>query len=108
MHNQRVTLITLGVSDLAASRAFYERLGWDAHARSMDEVVFFQIHGAVLGLFGREALAEDQGRPGAPLGTGAMAGNGYVELKKEEVHSDCLLTKLRELAVVAHKMNKFE
>ena len=34
--------------------------------------------------------------------------NGYVELKKEEVHSDCLLTKLRELAVVAHKMNKFE
>lgn len=73
MHNQRVTLITLGVSDLAASRAFYERLGWDAHARSMDEVVFFQIHGAVLGLFGREALAEDQGRPGAPLGTGAMA-----------------------------------
>ena len=34
--------------------------------------------------------------------------NGYIELKKEEVHSDCLLTKLRELAVVAHKMNKFE
>ena len=34
--------------------------------------------------------------------------NGYIELKKEEVHSDCLLTKFRELAVVAHKMNKFE
>jgi hypothetical protein len=33
---------------------------------------------------------------------------GYIETKQEEVHSDCLLTKLRELAVVASKMNKFE
>ena len=31
------------------------------------------MHGAVLALFGREALAADQGRPGARLGTGAMA-----------------------------------
>lgn len=72
MQSQRVTLITLGVSDLAAARGFYERLGWQAHGRSMDSVVFYQMHGSVLGLFGREALAEDQGRPGADLGTGAM------------------------------------
>ena len=72
MQTQRVTLITLGAANLAASRAFYERLGWQAHHNSSDSVVFFQIHGAVLGLFGREALADDQGRPGTPLGTGAM------------------------------------
>ena len=34
--------------------------------------------------------------------------DAFIELKREEVHSDCLLTKLRELAIVANKMNKFE
>jgi uncharacterized glyoxalase superfamily protein PhnB len=68
---QRVTLITLGVADLPRSRAYYERLGWRA-AEAQEGVVFFQLNGAVLGLFGKDALAHDQGRPGAPLGTGAM------------------------------------
>ena len=34
--------------------------------------------------------------------------DGFIETKREEVHSDCLLTKLRELAIAAHRMNKFE
>lgn len=71
MTPQRVTLITLGVDDLARSRAFYEALGW-VPAAAQEGVVFYQIHGAVLGLFGRAALAEDQGRAGERLGTGAM------------------------------------
>ena len=71
MTPQRVTLITLGVANLAAARAFYARLGWVEHG-SNPGVAFFQMHGAVLGLFGRSDLAADQGRPGAPLGTGAM------------------------------------
>jgi hypothetical protein len=69
---QRVTLITLGVADLAASRAFYARLGWQEHGESQEGVAFFQMHGAVLGLFPLTELAKDQGRPDAPLGTGAM------------------------------------
>jgi len=69
---QRVTLITLGVEDLAASRAFYARLGWQEHSQSQESVAFFQLQGAALSLFGRAALAEDQGRTGAVLGTGAM------------------------------------
>ena len=72
MTPQRVTLITLGVADLARARAFYAALGWIPHATSQDGVAFYQMHGAVLSLFGRDDLAEDQGRPGAPLGTGAM------------------------------------
>ncbi len=72
MTPQRVTLITLGVADLARSRAFYAALGWHEHPRSQDAVVFYQIHGAVLGLFGLGPLAEDQGRADAKLGTGAM------------------------------------
>lgn len=71
MTPQRVTLITLGVADLARSRAFYEALGWVA-AEAQEAIVFYQMHGTVLALFGREALAADQGRPGAALGTGAM------------------------------------
>jgi predicted lactoylglutathione lyase len=72
MTPQRVTLITLGVADLAAARAFYARLGWKEHRESQDGVAFFQINGAVLGLFGAADLAADQGRPGATLGTGAI------------------------------------
>ncbi|MBC7142276.1 MAG: VOC family protein [Rhodobacteraceae bacterium] len=71
MTPQRVTLITLGVEDLGRARAFYEALGWGP-AVAQDGVVFYQMHGAVLGLFGKAALAADQGRPGGTLGTGAM------------------------------------
>lgn len=71
MTPQRVTLITLGVADLVAAKAFYARLGWVPHSAT-DGVAFYQMHGAVLSLFGRAALAADQGRPGAELGTGAM------------------------------------
>jgi uncharacterized glyoxalase superfamily protein PhnB len=72
MTPQRVTLITLGVTDLAAARAFYARLGWQEHAQSKPGVALFQINGMALALFGREDLAEDQGRKGATLGTGAI------------------------------------
>ncbi len=72
MTPQRVTLITLGVADLARSRAFYAALGWREHAESQPGVAFYQMHGAVLGLFGHDDLAADQGRPGATLGVGAV------------------------------------
>lgn len=68
---QRVTLITLGVADLAAARAFYARLGWREHGAEPG-IAFYQMNGLVLGLFGRADLAADQGRPGAELGTGAV------------------------------------
>jgi uncharacterized glyoxalase superfamily protein PhnB len=72
MTPQRVTLITLGVADLAAARAFYARLGWQEHGESQPGIAFFQMHGAVLGLFPRDELAKDQGRADAALGTGAI------------------------------------
>lgn len=68
---QRVTLITLGVADLDRAKAFYGALGWSP-AEETDGVAFYQLQGLVLGLFGKEALAADQGRAGAALGTGAM------------------------------------
>jgi len=56
---QRLSLVTLGVRDLAQARGFYERLGWRASSASNDGVAFFKAGGVVLGLYGREALAED-------------------------------------------------
>ena len=58
---QRISLITLGVSDLARSRRFYESLGWTTQARAEDDVVFFQAGGMIVALWSRAALAEDSG-----------------------------------------------
>ena len=69
---QRVTLITLGVADLPRARAFYEGWGWVPRPSDAGGVVFYQMNGAALALFGLADLAADQGRPGAALGTGAV------------------------------------
>lgn len=55
----RISLITLGVDDVAASRRFYEKLGFVASPASQAEVAFFQLGGLALALFGRGALADD-------------------------------------------------
>ena len=55
----RISMITLGVRDLEKSIAFYENgLGFP-RMESPPEVAFFTLNGTWLGLFGREALAED-------------------------------------------------
>ena len=56
---QRVSLVTLGVSDLARSRRFYEALGWATGAAPEDDVVFFQAGGMIVALWDRARLAED-------------------------------------------------
>jgi uncharacterized protein len=56
---QRLSLITLGVTDLARSKAFYEQLGWTTGAAPDDDVVFFQAAGIVVALWDRAQLAED-------------------------------------------------
>ncbi len=43
---QRISLVTLGVSDLARARSFYEQLGW--HGQTVDETVFVQAGGMAL------------------------------------------------------------
>jgi uncharacterized glyoxalase superfamily protein PhnB len=92
MTAHRVTLITLGVADLATARAFYARLGWVEHPQSQPSIAFFQMHGAVLGLFGRDDLAADQGRAGAALGTGAvtLAQNFATEAEVDAAFSAAL------------------
>jgi uncharacterized protein len=57
--DQRLSVVTLGVSDLKRARAFYEALGWKTGAEPDDDVVFFQAGGLVVSLWSRESLAED-------------------------------------------------
>jgi uncharacterized protein len=56
---QRLSLVTLGISDLARARAFYEALGWTTGAEQGDDVVFFQAGCMVISLWDRAKLAED-------------------------------------------------
>lgn len=56
---QRVTVVTLGVHDLARARRFYEALGWQTGAGEDDDVAFFQTGDMVLSLWDRSRLAQD-------------------------------------------------
>ena len=60
---QRVSLITLGVGDLARARQFYTALGWTPATADTDDVVFFQAGCLVLGLWDRAMLAHDSAVP---------------------------------------------
>ena len=56
---QRISLVTLGVDDLARSRSFYEQLGW--RGQEIEETVFFQAGAMAIVLWSRAKLAADSG-----------------------------------------------
>jgi catechol 2,3-dioxygenase-like lactoylglutathione lyase family enzyme len=61
--DQRISLITLGVTDLSRARAFYQALGWREAPGPGDDVAFFQAGGMVFALWDRARLAEDSAVP---------------------------------------------
>jgi predicted lactoylglutathione lyase len=61
---QRISLVTLGVENLARARAFYEAMGWTGAQQPDDEIAFFQAGGMVFGLW--TALG-GHGAPGIEL-----------------------------------------
>lgn len=80
---QRVSLITLGVADMATSSAFYDALGW-VRVEAQDGVIAYDLIGQTLGLYPLEKLAEDIGLDVADLGVG-RATLGYNCREKAEV-----------------------
>ncbi len=60
----KLSLVTLGVRDLARSRRFYEALGWTC-SDATDTVAFYEVGGVVLGLYGWDDLAADAQLPSA-------------------------------------------
>ncbi len=71
----RVSIVTIGVSDLARSTKFYQALGWKLGADSSPEITFFRTAGGVLALYPFDLLAKD-----AMLSTLRAQGFGGVTL----------------------------
>jgi uncharacterized protein len=85
----RISMITLGVRDLAVSVEFYEKgLGFP-RMDSPPEVAFFTLNGTWLGLYGRDALAADANvsATGDGFGAFALAHNVRSEAEVDEVMS---------------------
>ncbi len=61
--DQRISVITLGATDIKRSVSFYESMGWLQSAGDGEKVAFFQLPGLVFGLYGMTDLAEDAGQP---------------------------------------------
>jgi catechol 2,3-dioxygenase-like lactoylglutathione lyase family enzyme len=83
---QRLSLVTLGVTDLQRARSFYEALGW--RGQEVEETVFFEAGGVVLVLWGRAKLALDSGiEDSAPPGFSGvvLAHNVRSEEEVEQV-----------------------
>jgi uncharacterized protein len=89
---QRLSLVTLGVADLARSRAFYEALGWSTRAEPDDDVVFFQSGGMIVALWGRTELAGDSGVEDA----GGWGGITLAHNVRSPQEVDAVLAEARE------------
>lgn len=102
---QRLSLVTLGVEDLAEARRFFEEgLGWRPADIAAEEVAFYQTGSCVLGLFSRESLARDAGV--SPQGSGfngiSIAWNG----ESEEAVDDAFATAVAAGAEAVKKPEK--
>lgn len=89
---QRVSLITLGVTDLGRARAFYEALGWVTGAAPGDDVVFFQAGGMVVALWGRGELAQDS----AVTDDGGWGGVTLAHNVRSPAEVDAVLSEAKE------------
>ncbi|MCL2000258.1 MAG: VOC family protein [Planctomycetes bacterium] len=68
-----VTLITIGVRDMARSISFYEQLGWRRGLRSKyDQTAFFQLRGQVLALYPLAELLKEQNMDSAQPSPGGI------------------------------------
>ena len=87
---QRVSLITLGVRDLARSLAFYRALGWEPHTSSVPgEVAFFDAGGMVVALWARAELAADS----AVEDSGGWGGVTLAHNVREPAQADAILAE---------------
>ena len=90
--NPRISMITLGVRNLAAAVRFYQQgLGFP-RMESPPEVAFFSLNGTWLGLYGRDALAEDATVPAEGEGFEgfALAHNVHSEKEVDAVMAQAL------------------
>ena len=94
---QRLTIITLGVSDLKKSIEFYEHnFGWKRLSSSTEDIAFFQLNGIQFALYGKSELAKDA--------TVANDGKGFNGVTiayntRSEIEVDEIIKRLKEKGV---------
>ena len=93
---QRISLITLGVSDLARARGFYEALGWSGAQQPDNEVCFFQAGGMVFGLW--TALG-GHGAPGIELAYNVRSPEEVADVLNEAVEAGGSIIRHAAIAV---------
>jgi predicted lactoylglutathione lyase len=81
MSPRMISIITLGVRDLAKSSKFYQELGFNISSHSDENIVWFITEGTVLGLYPWEAMADDAGI--SPKGSGFRGITLAINLKGE-------------------------
>ena len=88
-----ISMVTLGVADIAKATAFYERLGFKKSGASQEAVSFLKAGPAVLGLFGRDALQEDAKAGNIWTGNG---GTAVAMNYASEAEVDAMMAKAEE------------
>lgn len=82
---QQISVVTLGISDLARSRRFYGGgFGWKPVFEN-EEIAFYQMNGLVLGTWLKEKLAEDSRQPATGTSAFALAHNVPSEAEVDRV-----------------------
>ena len=71
--NARISLLTLGVEDVAAATAFYQALGWTKAPQSVESTAFLQGENLVLALWRRNDMIADGGEGDLPKGSGSVS-----------------------------------
>ena len=102
--DQRINVITLGVRDVARSRAFYEALGWQVKFTDGD-IVMFQAGPMVLSLWGRSQLAEDSGVDEPPVAWGGFT-LGYAVPDSAAVDALCAHATLAGATITRKPVDK--
>lgn len=79
----RISIITLGVLDLARATAFYRVLGWAPTPYSTDDITFIETSGSMLALFPTDELAADAGLD-SPTSTGFRGVTMAINLESDD------------------------
>ncbi len=80
---QRLSIVTLGVADVAASRKFYEHLGWKASFVGDEQIAFFQAGSIVFSLYSLEEMSKEIGLAGGSSGCSSVALAHNVRRKED-------------------------
>ena len=97
--DQRISLITLGVSDLARAKTFYAALGW--RGQEVEQTVFFQAGGMAVVLWGEDKLAADAGLAPGDAAAGRFRGMSLAQNVRSRAEVDSAIAAARSACAAA-------